>query len=60
MKYKTPWFDYLFVSRDELRAIVHGIGWRVARLIDSDGPVYVAVLEKDSYTGRSARGSHRV
>jgi len=60
MKHKTPWFDYLFVSRDELRAIVHGTGWRVARLIDSDGPVYVAVLEKDGYDGRSARGSHRV
>ena len=41
----TPWFDYLFLSRDELRDLVDGTGWRLARTID-DGPGYVAVLEK--------------
>jgi SAM-dependent methyltransferase len=46
-RYTTPWFDYLFVSPDELAAIVHGTGWGVSELIMSEGPVYVALLEKD-------------
>lgn len=41
------WFDYLFVSRSELEDIVSGTGWRVARTIDSPGPGYVAILEKE-------------
>jgi SAM-dependent methyltransferase len=41
----TPWFDYLMVSRDELRALAEPAGWTVARTIDSDD-TYVAVLEK--------------
>jgi SAM-dependent methyltransferase len=43
----SPWFDYLFVSRDEMRDIVNGTGWHVALTLDSDGPTYVAILEKD-------------
>jgi hypothetical protein len=42
-----PWFDYLFVSRSELAGIVEGTGWKVAHTIDSDGPAYIAILEKD-------------
>jgi SAM-dependent methyltransferase len=42
----TPWFDYLFVSRGELRRLLRASGWRVERLIDSDGPTYIAVLAK--------------
>ena len=42
----TPWFDYLFVSRGELRQLVRGTSWQVAALIDSAGPTYIAVLEK--------------
>jgi SAM-dependent methyltransferase len=42
----TPWFDYLLVSRDELEAIVEGTGWKVARILDGDSELYVAVLEK--------------
>jgi SAM-dependent methyltransferase len=42
-----PWFDYLFLSREELAALVEGTGWRVARVIGGEeGPGYVAVLEK--------------
>jgi SAM-dependent methyltransferase len=41
----TPWFDYLMVSRDELRALAEPAGWTVARTLDSDD-TYVAVLEK--------------
>jgi SAM-dependent methyltransferase len=42
----TPWFDYLFMSPDELEAITQGTGWHVARLLMGDGPEYVALLEK--------------
>jgi SAM-dependent methyltransferase len=41
------WFDYLFVSRDEMRGIVDGTGWHVAQTLDSDGHTYITILEKD-------------
>ena len=41
----TPWFDYLMVSRDELRALAAPAGWTLWRTLDSDD-TYVAVLEK--------------
>ena len=43
---KTPWFDYLFVSRKELREIVSGTGWKVARTIPDRAEQYIAVIEK--------------
>ena len=45
--FATPWIDYLMVSRDEMKEIVVGTGWRIERLIDTSGPGYVAVLEKE-------------
>jgi hypothetical protein len=42
---KTPWFDYLMVSRDELEDLLAGTGWHLARTLDS-GDLYVAVIEK--------------
>lgn len=44
---KTPWFDYLIVSREEMAEIVQGTGWKIAQFIDSDSPMYVAILEKE-------------
>ena len=44
--YATDWFDYLLVSRDEMRDILAGTGWRVERFLDSGGSVYTAVIEK--------------
>jgi SAM-dependent methyltransferase len=46
-KLATPWFDYLIVSRREMKAILKGTGWKVARFI-GDGPSYIAVIEKVS------------
>ena len=46
-KYATPWFDYLLVSRNEMKKILTGTGWRVRRFIGS-GVQYVAILEKAS------------
>lgn len=45
-QYMTPWFEYLIVSPDEMKAILKGTGWRVARFIDAKGPTYVAIIEK--------------
>jgi SAM-dependent methyltransferase len=42
----SPWFDYLFVSRDELRGLAEDTGWRLADTVDSDSPMYVGVLER--------------
>jgi SAM-dependent methyltransferase len=44
----TPYFDYLMVSPAEMRRIVTGTGWHVARVLPSDGPAYIAILEKDA------------
>ena len=42
----TPWFDYLFVSPDEMRHILTGTGWKATRFIDAERPSYVAVIER--------------
>ncbi len=44
-KFATPWFDYLFVSRDEMKHILQGTGWKARRFIGL-GPGYVAIIEK--------------
>jgi len=45
-KHATPWFDYLLVSKDEMKNILKGTGWQVKRFIDTEGPVYTAIIEK--------------
>ena len=45
-KYATPWFDYLMVSRDEMENILDGTDWKVEKYIESEGPVYIAVISK--------------
>ena len=45
---KTPWFDYLMVSPDELEDLLEGTGWQLTRTIEStasDG-LYIAVIDK--------------
>lgn len=44
----SAWFDYLFLSEDELRDLLVGTGWRIDRVVHDDTPMYVAVIEKDS------------
>ena len=46
-KFKTPWFDYLIVSQEEMKDIVQGTGWIIYQFIKSRGPTYIAVLEKE-------------
>ena len=40
------WFDYLLVSRDELKEILKNTGWRVERFIDGVDGAYIMVLRK--------------
>jgi hypothetical protein len=42
-----PWFDYLLVSKREVKQIINGTGWRIKKFIDSKGPRYAMILEKD-------------
>ena len=49
-KYATPWFDYLIVSKNEMRRLLRGTGWKVKRFIESKrsrGPAYIAVSGKE-------------
>jgi SAM-dependent methyltransferase len=52
-----PWFDYLIVSKEEMAELVAGTGWRVARVIEADGPFYCAVLEKEPSSSSTSQSS---
>ena len=54
-KYCSSWFDYLLVSKPEMREIVDNTGWRIGHFIStrnqkssSRGQPYVAILERDN------------
>lgn len=47
-QYKTPWFDYLLVSKKEMKKIVAGTGWRIDSFVESDDAIYIGVLKKDN------------
>lgn len=43
----TPWFDWFFVSRAEMRQLLSSTGWRVAHIFGKDvSEPYVALIEK--------------
>jgi SAM-dependent methyltransferase len=42
---KTPWFDCLMVSPDELEELLVGTGWALTRTLEGE-ETYVAVIEK--------------
>jgi SAM-dependent methyltransferase len=44
---RTPWFDYLIVSREEMQELLEGSGWHVRQFFGDGGDLYVAVIEKD-------------
>ena len=44
--YRTPWFDYLLTSPDEMAGLAEAGGWRLARVIDEGQLIYVGVLER--------------
>lgn len=51
-QHATPWIDYLLASRDEIRAIVSGTGWRVGRFIPPRGARFIVVLEREKAPAR--------
>lgn len=50
-QYATPWFDYLFVSKEEIEDILDGTAWGVESYIDAaNTPTYVAILCKRGHS----------
>jgi len=48
LRYASPWFDYLLVSKPEMIGILRGTGWKIKRFITSKkGPAYVGIIEKE-------------
>ncbi len=47
---ETPWFDYLFVSPQEMERLLRGTGWRIGRIVPAEGgnELYAAVIDKDA------------
>ena len=41
-----PWFDYLLVSKDELKEILTNTGWEVRRFIDGKDGGYIMLLAR--------------
>lgn len=46
-KYVGRWFDYLMVSKEEMKEIPRATGWKVKQFIDTEDAQYVAIIEKD-------------
>ncbi len=46
-KYVGDWFDYLLVSKNQMKDILQDTGWKVKKFIDSDKSTYIAVIEKE-------------
>jgi len=40
------WFDYLLVSKREMKKILEGTGWSVKKFINSNSAAYMAIIEK--------------
>ena len=40
------WFDYLLVSKKEMKEILKNTGWKIKKFIDSKEAYYIAIIEK--------------
>ncbi len=45
-RYRTPWFDWLLVSEQELRGLLEGTGWHLEHVFESGGGPYTVVMGK--------------
>ena len=52
LEYVDPWIDYLMVSAKGMSKIVSGTGWRIDRFFHSAGSPYIAVIVKETDSGR--------
>jgi SAM-dependent methyltransferase len=41
-----PWFDYLFVSPDEMKTLLNGTDWEIHTLLGGAGSSYFAIIRK--------------
>ena len=50
MQYATKWFDYLYVSKKEMKDLLKGTGWKAERFINAQGykknGTYIAIIRK--------------
>jgi SAM-dependent methyltransferase len=51
MQYATPWYDYLYVSKNEMKDILKSTGWKIHKFIDSEdyakNGLYIALIGKE-------------
>jgi SAM-dependent methyltransferase len=45
-KFASKWFDWLMVSKEEMKQILNTTGWEVREFIDSESSQYIAIIEK--------------
>lgn len=41
---RTPWFDYLFVSKEEMAELVEGTGWSLEGFLEGEGSSYIGIF----------------
>ena len=44
--YKSPWFDYLFVSKAEMQNILNESDWKIGQFVEIEDPRYIAIIKK--------------
>lgn len=42
----AEWFDWLMLSKEEMRELLQGTGWKVSEFIESEDSRYTAIIEK--------------
>lgn len=45
--YISDWFDYLLVSKEEMKNILKGTGWKIRKFVNSEKYMYIAIIEKE-------------
>jgi SAM-dependent methyltransferase len=47
-KYISPWFDFLLLSREELKELLTNTGWKIEELVEKNkqNPSYIAIIKK--------------
>ncbi|MBU4501521.1 MAG: class I SAM-dependent methyltransferase [Nanoarchaeota archaeon] len=43
------WFDYLLVSKTEMKKILEGTGWKIKKFINSKKSSYIAIIKKKRF-----------
>ncbi len=53
-KYATKWFDYLLVSKEEMKQILEGTGWKAKQFIEPENTsIYIGIIEKTKVTSKT-------